>query len=91
MTLPRMILILSGALVVLLTVVVLRTETTRLHADIARVEREARELQRQVHAAEVELARLRNPMLLRERVREALARWAAEQGSAGQSAGAAEE
>lgn len=72
MTLWRTIVILAGGLVVLLLVVILRAETTRLHYEISRLEHEANGYRQRLREAELELARLRNPMLLKEQVREAI-------------------
>ncbi len=72
MTLLRTIVVLSGGLVVMLVVVVLRTETTRLHYEVSQRERQAEGLHQQMRESELELARLRNPMLIREQVKEAL-------------------
>jgi Mg2+/citrate symporter len=73
MTLVRTILVLGLALVIMLAVVLLRAETARLHYDISQREQEARALKQKLRAAEVELARLRNPVLLRARVADVLA------------------
>lgn len=68
MTLFRMIVVLVGALAVLLCVAILRAETTRLHYEISARERRAAECCQQLREAELELARLRNPMLIRDQV-----------------------
>lgn len=72
MTLFRTIAILAGGLILLLVVVVLRVETTRLHNEIARVERATEGYRAQARAAELELARLRNPMVIRRRMQDAV-------------------
>lgn len=72
MTLFRMIVILVGGLLLLLTVVVLRAETTRLHYEISKCERSADELRQQLAEKELELARLRNPTRIRQRVEQAV-------------------
>ena len=72
MTLLRMIVFLAGGLVLLLAVVILRAETTRLHYEIARCERDADQIRQQLLEAELELARLRNPTRIRQRVEEAV-------------------
>ena len=74
MTLLRTIVVLAGALAVMLLAVILRAETTRLHYEISQCERQADDYRRQLHAAELELARLRNPMMIREKVEEAVRR-----------------
>ena len=78
MTLFRMIVILAGALVLLLIVVILRAETTRLHYEISQLERETEQYRQQWRESELELARLRNPMVIRERVRDAVRQFAEE-------------
>ena len=72
MTLFRTIVILLGGLALLLSVVILRAETARLSYQIARLEREAGDCHEQTQAAEVELARLRSPIFLRQRIEEAV-------------------
>lgn len=67
MTLLRTIVVLVAGLLVLLAVVVLRTESARLHYRIAATERETRAVHARIRAGEVELARLQNPMILRRR------------------------
>jgi hypothetical protein len=69
MKLTRMICILAGALAVMLTVVVLRAESTRLHFERARLDARAAGLWQQLREYEIELARLRNPEETRERIR----------------------
>ncbi|RMF73696.1 MAG: hypothetical protein D6744_15325 [Planctomycetota bacterium] len=64
----RVVVVLLAAACVMLTVVVLRTETARLNREISELDREEMRLREQVRAAEIELARLRNPILLRQRV-----------------------
>lgn len=68
----RMIAVLLLWLAVLLAVVVLRSETTRLHYEIASQQQQADNIRHTLRQAELELARLRNPMLLRQRVENAL-------------------
>ena len=65
MTLTRTVVLLSGTLAVMLTVVILRTETTRLHYRLSQLDRQERALQQQLREKELELARLRNPALIR--------------------------
>jgi outer membrane biosynthesis protein TonB len=67
-----MIVVLSSGLAVMLVVVVLRTETTRLHFEVSQRERQSEGFRQQLRESELELARLRNPMLIREQVKEAL-------------------
>jgi hypothetical protein len=68
MSLTRIIALLLGAAAVLLTVVALRAETTRIHNRIGRVEQETEVLALELRQRELELARLQNPMLIRTRV-----------------------
>ena len=70
MKLARMICILAAALATLLVVVVLRAESTRLHSELARLDRKASILWQQIREDEVELARLRNPVRIRQRALE---------------------
>lgn len=72
MTLLRTIVILVGGLVLLLCVVILRAETTRVHYAIAQAEREAEQLRQRVREEELRLAREHNPMILRQRMQDAL-------------------
>jgi hypothetical protein len=72
MTLFRMIVVLVAGLLVMLCVVILRAETARLHYEISQRERQAEVFRQQLHDAELELARLRNPMLMRRQVKEAV-------------------
>lgn len=72
MTLLRTIVVLAGGLALLLCVVVLRAETTRLHNEIAQCEQRAEQTRQRLREVELELERLRNPILLRNRVRDAL-------------------
>jgi len=77
MTLPRMIAVLVGGLLLLLVVVVLRAETARLHYEISQCERRADGLRQRLIEAELELARLRSPMGMRLRVEQAAGQMAA--------------
>jgi cell division protein FtsL len=86
MTLFRMIVVLVCGLVLLLAVVVLRAETTRLHYEISQCEQEAYELRRQLHEAELERARLRNPTRIRTMAELVMERLRGPQGSSGGSA-----
>ncbi|MCH8805590.1 MAG: hypothetical protein IH986_05830 [Planctomycetes bacterium] len=70
MKLARMICILAVALATLLTVVVLRAESTHLHFELARLDRKASILWQQIREDELELARLRNPVRIRQRALE---------------------
>ncbi len=70
MTLPRMIFVLSAALAVMLTVVILRAEVTGLHYRISQLDQKAEVIVQQMREEQLELQRLRNPALIRERARE---------------------
>ena len=72
MTLFRTIVVLLGGLVLMLCVVILRAETTRLHYEISQCERRADDCRQRLREAELELARLRNPMMIRQKVEEAV-------------------
>jgi hypothetical protein len=72
-TLSRIIIVLVGGMALLLLVVILRAETTRLNYAIARCERDADEIRQQVVEAELELARLRNPTRIRQHMEQAVA------------------
>lgn len=65
MTVFRIIVLVSGAALVLLTVVVLRVETARLHFERGVLMRECSELVRLRDARQLELDRLRNPSTIR--------------------------
>jgi cell division protein FtsL len=68
MTLLRIIVVLVSALLLLIAVVIQRADTTRLHNEISRCEREADDLRLELREAELELARLRNPDRIRQRM-----------------------
>lgn len=69
MTLFRTLVVLAIALAVLLGVVALRAETTRLQYLTSKLDQEAEQALEQLRQHELELARLRNPMIIRERAR----------------------
>jgi cell division protein FtsB len=70
MTLLRMIFVLGATLAVMLAIVILRAEVTGLHYRISLLEQQAEVLVQQIREEELELQRLRNPALIRERARE---------------------
>lgn len=70
MTLTRIIVLLVAALAVMLTVVILRVEATRAQVRIAALDKAENELHAAIRAEEVELARWRSPILIRDRLRE---------------------
>ena len=70
MTLPRMIWLFVGALVVMLAIVVLRAETTRLHYEISKLDRREDVLRLEIRKERTALQRARNPAALLERVKQ---------------------
>jgi hypothetical protein len=70
MTLFRTIVVMVGGLLLMLTVVILRAETTRLHYEVSQCERRADECRQRLREGELELARLRNPMVIRQKVKD---------------------
>lgn len=72
MTLFRLFVTMLGGLAIVLAVVILRAETTRLHYEVSQREREAEELRLALRECELQLARERNPMVIRQRVAEVL-------------------
>ncbi len=84
MSLFRTIAVLLGGLALMLVVVILRAETTRLHYATSQRELRFEAVRQQLREAEMQLARLRNPMLIRERVQEAV-RQLTEEGAAAES------
>lgn len=70
MTLTRIVILLALALIVMLTVVVLRAETTRVHYEISALERRDAALRQQVRHEELCLHRARSPAALLRRLRE---------------------
>ena len=70
MSLKRVVVILAAGLLTLLTVVVLRAEVTRLHSELAQLDRRAEVLWQELREKDLERARLRNPALIRARVAE---------------------
>jgi len=71
MSIPRLATILLGALLVMLAVVVLRTQTARIEHQTSVLDRQAVRLWQELRSREMELARLRSPVLIRARVAEA--------------------
>ena len=68
MSIARLTLVLLSTLLVMLAVVVLRSERTRLQFETSQCDREAEALRQEVRERELELARLSNPGLLRQRL-----------------------
>jgi hypothetical protein len=69
-SLTRTVIVLLGALAVMIAVVALRAETTRIQFETSQHDRRAEELLVRLRAQELELARLRNPAIIRDRVTE---------------------
>lgn len=72
MSIPRLIFVLLSALTIMLTVVILRTEKTRCQYQISKIDHETESIQAEIRERELELARLGNPSLIRERLAEML-------------------
>lgn len=70
MTLARTIVILGSALCVLLAVVILRAESTRIQYETSLIEQKIDAARQELQQREMELARWRNPAHIRERVKE---------------------
>lgn len=66
MTLRRIVPALAATLVVMTAVVLLRTDAARRNFKLLRLENRERVLLEEVREKELELARLRNPALIRE-------------------------
>lgn len=65
MTILRLSTVLVAAAIVLLAVVMIRAETTRLHYSLSRLDARADELRQQIRDRAVELQRLRDPARIR--------------------------
>ncbi len=65
MTVTRTIGVLGLSLAILLLVVILRTEAAGVHYDISQIDRELDGLRQQFRENDIEIARLRNPALIR--------------------------
>jgi sensor domain CHASE-containing protein len=70
MPLRWLILILAALLVAMMTVVVLRAETSRLHYGLSQLDQRAEVLRQELREKELELARLRNPAVIRAKLAE---------------------
>jgi len=66
----RTIAVLLGGVALMLGVVIVRAETTRLHYETSQRELKFEQLRHQLREAEMRLACLRDPMRIRERVPE---------------------
>ncbi len=68
MTLTRMVGVFLGALAIMLAVVILRAETTRLHYLISELDRQEDSLRQELRTEKLALQRARNPAALLEKV-----------------------
>lgn len=68
MSIPRLILVMLSTLSVMLTLVILRTERVRLQFHTVKIERECDHLDQDIRERQLELARIGNPTVLRERL-----------------------
>ncbi|MFN0137307.1 MAG: hypothetical protein ACKVS9_14485 [Phycisphaerae bacterium] len=64
----RLVIVLSTSLVVLLSIVILRAETTRINYEISQLESRAEALRLELREKELELARYRDPARIRDRL-----------------------
>jgi len=70
MPLRWLVLVLATVLVAMMAVVFLRAEAARLHYDLSQLEHRAQVLRQELREKEIELARLRNPALIRAKLAE---------------------
>lgn len=70
MTVMRVCALLASTLAVLLCVVIIREVTTQVHYELSQMDAREHALRQQIWERELELARLRNPMLIRARLME---------------------
>lgn len=70
MPLRSLIVVLLLVLVAMMTVVLLRAETTCLHYELSQLDRRAEILRQELNEKQLELERLRNPALIRARLAE---------------------
>ncbi|MBU0617922.1 MAG: hypothetical protein KKI02_09415 [Planctomycetes bacterium] len=70
MPLRSLILLLAMVLVAMMTIVLLRAETTRLHYELSQLDPRAGVLRQELAEKELELERLRNPALIRAKLAE---------------------
>lgn len=66
----RVLVVIGGALLTMLVVIGLRAETTRLNYEASELDHRASQLLQELRDKELELARLKNPVLIRARVSE---------------------
>jgi hypothetical protein len=66
----RVCVLLAAMLVTLLSVVMLREETTQIHYRLSQLDAREQSLRQGIWEKELELARLRNPMLIRARLKD---------------------
>jgi hypothetical protein len=70
MPLRSLILVLVLVLAALMSVVLLRAETTRLHYELSQLDQRAEVLRQELNEKQLELERLRNPALIRAKLAE---------------------
>ncbi len=70
MPLRSLILVLGLVLAALMSVVLLRAETTRLHYELSQLDQRAEVLRQELNEKQLELERLRNPALIRAKLAE---------------------
>ncbi|MFQ5805001.1 MAG: hypothetical protein ACE5I3_00975 [Phycisphaerae bacterium] len=70
MPLKRLMLVLATVLTALMAVVLLRADATRLHYQFSQLGERAEVLQQELREKELELARLRNPAVMRAKLAE---------------------
>lgn len=68
MPLRWLIIVLATILMGLLAIVTLRAEATHLHYQLSQLDRRAQVLRQELREKELELARMRNPALIRARL-----------------------
>jgi len=67
-SLSRIVVVLVCGLLVMLATVLLRVETTRLHYRISLCDQRSEEYRHELRALQLELARLRDPSVIRARI-----------------------
>lgn len=70
MPLKWLIPVLATAITAMMAIVLLRAETTRLHYQLSQLDRRAAVLRQELREKELELARLRNPAVIRAKLAE---------------------
>lgn len=70
MTLTRILALLLGGFLVMMAMVILRAETTRIETELADLDREEFALRKSLQVEYIEMARWKTPDLIRRRLRE---------------------